>query len=136
MNKQINWKWIFAHTAMIWTCSYLFGFIVGVSVKSVAPETSILASDLVILLLGSTNLLSFFLVVFVISLVQKITWRHLFLVLILSTILSFTNLTYGYTFSDMFVGAIIAGITIVIGKSLAMLILKTHKVFKIKQTAK
>ena len=128
-DKEINWKWVFAHTAMIWIGSYILGFVLGFSVGSVA--TDLTDSEVLILMLAAfANLITAFLVVFIISLVQKITWKHLFLVLILFGITSLYNVTYGFTLSEIFVGGIYIGICMVIAKSIAMLILKTYEVIK------
>ena len=133
-DNQINWKWVFAHTALIWICSYVFGFIVGFSISTVSPEISFASVDTmpdpVMLLIAYSNFLSTFLVVLIISLIQKITWKHLFLVLIMLTITSIYNITYGFTLGDIFVGSFYIGICMVIAKSLAMLILKTYEVIK------
>ena len=136
-DKEINWKWVFAHTVLIWIFTYVFGFMLGFTISTVAPEISEISftsaetiPDSVMLLLAYSNLISTFLVVLVISLVQKITWNHLFLVLIILTILSFYNITFGFTFSDILFGSIYIGISMVIAKSLAMLILKTYEVIK------
>ena len=127
-DKEINWKWVFAHTAMIWIGSYILGFVLGFSVGSVATDLTD-SEELILMLAAFANLITAFLVVFIISLVQKITWKHLFLVLILLIITSFYNVvTYGFTLSDIFVGSFFIGIGMVIAKSIAMLILKTYEV--------
>ena len=126
-DKEINWKWVFAHTAMIWIGSAILGFVLGFSVGSVATDLTD-SEELILMLAGFANLITAFLVVFIISLVQKITWKHLFLVLILLGITSLYNVTYGFTLSEIFVGGIYIGICMVIAKSIAMLILKTYEV--------
>jgi len=129
-DKEINWKWVFAHTVMIWIGSYILGFVLGYSVGSVATDLTD-SEELILMLAGFANLITAFLVVFIISLVQKITWKHLFLVLILLLITSFYNvITYGFSVSDIFVGSFFIGICMVIAKSIAMLILKTYEVLK------
>ena len=128
-DKEINWKWVFAHTAMIWIGSYILGFVLGFSVGSVATDLTD-SEELILMLAGFANLITAFLVVFIISLVQKITWKHLFLVIILLTITSFVNVFYGYSLFQIFVGCILVGICMVIAKSIAMLILKTYEVIK------
>ena len=129
-DKEINWKWVFAHTVMIWIGSYILGFVLGFSVGSVATDLTD-SEELILMLAGFANLITAFLVVFIISLVQKITWKHLFLVLILLLITSFYNvITYGFSVSDIFVGSFFIGICMVIAKSIAMLILKTYEVLK------
>ena len=129
-DKEINWKWVFAHTAMIWIGSYILGFVLGFSVGSVATDLTD-SEELILMLAAFANLITAFLVVFIISLVQKITWKHLFLVLILLFITSFYNvITLGISVSDIFVGCFFIGICMVIAKSIAMLILKTYEVIK------
>ena len=91
-DKEINWKWVFAHTAMIWIASYILGFVLGFSVGSVAYTDITDSEELILMLAGFANLISAFLVVFIISLVQKITWKHLFLVLILLFIITYNLL--------------------------------------------
>ena len=129
-DKEINWKWVFAHTAIIWIASYILGFVLGFSVGSVAYTDITDSEELILMLAGFANLISAFLVVFIISLVQKITWKHLFLVIILTGLTSIYNMTNGFTLSEIFVGGIYIGICMVIAKSIAMLILKTYEVIK------
>ena len=124
-DKRINWKWIFAHTAIIWICTFLLGYIIG----SVANHTQPFTPEM-LEVIGLSNLLCALLIVLIISLVQKITWKHLFLVIILTGITSIYNVTDGSTLSEIFLGSIIGGTFMVIGKSLAMLILKTYDIFK------
>ena len=128
-DNQINWKWVFAHTAMIWIGSAILGFVLGFSVGSVATDLTD-SEELILMLAGFANLITAFLVVFIISLVQKITWKHLFLVFILMTITSFYNVTNGFTLSDILYACFYGGISMVIAKSLAMFILKTYEVIK------
>ena len=134
-DKEINWKWVFAHTAMIWIGSLILGSVVGFTLGSVLSTdiTDSLThnSEVILTLAGFANIITAFLVVFIISLVQKITWKHLFLVLILLFITSLYNvITYGFSVSDIFIGAIYLGIPMVIAKLLAVLILKTYEVIK------
>ena len=129
-DNQINWKWVFGHTAIIWIGSFVFGFIgilsySGFTVVDVDPYSPDMES-----LLGLTNILSAFLSILIIALVQKITWKHLFLVLIVLTITSFVNVIYGFSVFEIIVAGILVGIFMVIAKALAMLILKTYKVIK------
>jgi len=130
-DKEINWRWVFAHTAMIWIGTFILGSIAGFTVGLVAPDLdSTDSEEIVLMVAGLTNIITTFLVVFIISLVQKITWRHLFLVLILLFITSLYNVTSGFSVSDIFIGVAICGIFMVIAKSIAMLILKTYEVIK------
>ena len=124
-DNQINWKWVFAHTAILWIGTFVFGFIGLLINWDADPYSPDMDS-----LLGSTNMLSCFFLILIISLVQKITWKHLFLVIILLTITSFVNVFYGYSLFQIFVGCILVGICMVIAKSLAMFILKTYEVLK------
>jgi len=139
MDEQINWKWVFGHTAIIWICSYLLGFIVGYLASTywywpeVSFDTPALVPKAVMWLVAYVNIISIFFVVLIISIVQKITWKHLFLVLIVITITSFYNLTLGFTLSGILRGSLYVGIVMVIAKSLAMFILRTYEVFTKKQ---
>ena len=137
MDEQINWKWVFGHTAIIWICSYLLGFIVGYLASpywsEVSFDTPALVPKAIMWLVAYVNIISVFLVVLIISLVQKITWTHLFLVLIVTTITSFINVTQGFAFSGILFGSFYIGIVMVIAKSLAMFILRTYEVFTKKQ---
>ena len=127
-DNQINWKWVFAHTAMIWIGSAILASVLGLILLL---YTDITDSEVILTLLGFANIITAFLVVFIISLVQKITWKHLFLVLILLFITSLYNVkAYGFNVSDIFFGTIYLVIPMVIAKLLAMLILKTYEVLK------
>ena len=127
-DNQINWKWVFGHTAIIWIASVVFAF-TGILSYSGLTVVDLDSPDMESLL-GLTNILSAFLSILIIALVQKITWKHLFLVIILLTITSFVNVIFGYSLFEIILGCIVVGIFMVIGKSLAMLILKTYEVIK------
>jgi len=129
-DKRINWKWIFAHTALIWIFSYILGFIVGYSV-SLGGAIYDVMDPRIELLIASVTLLTTFVITLIISLVQKINWRHLFLIIILLTITSLSNIIImDAQFFDIILGGILIGISMVIAKILAILILKTYDTFK------
>jgi len=127
-DDQINWKWVFGHTAIIWIASVVFAF-TGILSYSGLTVVDLDSPDMESLL-GLTNVLSAFLSILIIALVQKITWKHLFLVLIVLTITSFVNVIYGFSVFEIIVAGILVGIFMVIAKALAMLILKTCEVIK------
>ena len=113
-DKQINWKWLLAHTAIIWFSTFLGGFVVGF-LSEYEPSLSII---------GWINLIIVFIIVFIISLVQNISWKHLFLLIVLLFITSIPNLENGFTFSDIFFGSIIGGVVMVLAKGISGLFKK------------
>ena len=125
----MNWKWILAHAVFIYSATYLGGFLMGfaLSVSGVSPDIN---DPGIRGAIGLSNIIFIFLVVLIIALVQKPTWKHLLYVWLLLAAASIPNLfIMDSTLPMIFLGVLLTAIVGAISNLLGIGILKTTSYF-------
>ena len=119
---EINWKNLIIHTALIWLVTYLSAFLVGFTLETVNASDTIHLE----LLLGISNLICVFFIILIITLFNKPSWLHIYLICILSTLSSLINVMFGVLPLQIIWGGIYMSLFILIAYTLGLLFLKIY----------
>ncbi len=123
MDKTMNWKWVVGHTAIIWFVTLFLGTIVGLCIAMLFEYN--VEPQIVQTLFEYASIIGIFASVCVISILQRITWKHLFAVWVLLTLVSFmTAILTGVLFSNVILGVLIIAVVMALANLFSMLMLK------------
>ena len=133
--NHVSWKWIFIHAFIIFAANFFTGFVISTSL-SLANVNEALDFKKIMPFLSLVSFSIPFIFITIITLIQKITWKHLFYLCITFSLIGvvenfFTGLN-AFTFGGLIISLIRNVMIFGTGKLLADLILKIIK--KIKKT--
>jgi len=133
--NDVSWKWIFIHVSIILMANFFIGFVISMSL-TLANINDGLDNERIVKFLSIVTHFVPFIFIIIITLIQKITWKHLFYLCITFSLIGvvenfFTGLN-AFTFGGLIISLIKNVIIFGTGKLLADLILKIIK--KIKKT--